>query len=229
MSRNLYAEVTSRILADIDAGAAPWVKPWRALGRPGQPRNGATNRPYSGINIVLIWQACQSQGWSDYRFVTFKQALELGGNVKKGEHGTKVYFVGSTDKRVDDTSDESDARRRITFLKEYTVFNVAQCEGLHLADKAALPPVAEHERDATIDDFLACTGADIREGAGEAYYAPGADRIALPALAAFKSADHFYATAFHELAHWTGAKSRLDREYGRRFGDARYAAEELVA
>ena len=230
MARNLYSEVTARILADLDKGALPWVKPWRAMGKPGQPRNGASNRPYSGVNVVLIWQACQARGWNDYRFVTFKQALELGGNVRKGESGTKVYFVGQVVKRdgeAPEAPEGKDGERRITFLKEYTVFNVLQCEGLSLAPIAA--PVPEPERDATIDEFLAATGADIVEGTGEAYYAPGVDRIYVPALAAFKSRDHFHNVVFHELGHWTGAKKRLDREYGKRFGDARYAAEELVA
>lgn len=228
MARNLYTEVTARILADIETGTPPWIKPWRSLGRPGQARNGATHRPYSGINVILIWQACQARAWSDYRFVTFKQALEMGGNVRKGETGTKVYFVGSTDRR-DENAEEGETAKRVTFLKEFTIFNIAQCDGLKLAETTALPPIAENTRDATIDEFLGVTDAKIVEGMGEAYYTPGADLISLPAFAAFKSADHFYSTTFHELGHWTGAKHRLNREFGKRFGDQRYAAEELVA
>jgi antirestriction protein ArdC len=227
MARNLYSEVTSRILADLEAGAAPWVKPWRALGHAGQPRNGATNRPYSGVNVVLIWQACQANIWTDYRFVTFKQALELGGNVKKGEKGTKIYFVSTIERTEEGEAGEDGKIRRIPFLKEYTVFNVAQCEGLRLDAIAA--PATEAERDTLADEFLAATGAAIVEGSGEAYYRPGTDQIAVPHLAAFKSREHFYCTMFHELGHWTGAKHRLARDFSGRFGSQAYAGEELVA
>jgi antirestriction protein ArdC len=116
-------------------------------------------------------------------------------------------------------------------MREYTVFNVAQCEGLPASVAEGKPARVRNPdtRDALADEFLTASGAVIREGAGEAYYAPGADFISLPAFEAFKGADHFYNVALHELTHWTGHKARLDRDLKSRFGQAAYAAEELIA
>jgi antirestriction protein ArdC len=126
---------------------------------------------------------------------------------------------------------ENEAERLAPMMREYTVFNVAQCEGLPASVVDGKPARVRNPdtRDAIADEFLNSIGADIREGAGEAYYAPGQDFISLPAFAAFRGADHFYNVAFHELAHWTGHKARLDRDLKGRFGQAAYAAEELIA
>jgi antirestriction protein ArdC len=163
------------------------------------------------------------------RFLTFKQALELGGHVRKGERGTKVYFVKQLQIQEDAQDDASP--RLIPMMREYTVFNVDQCEDLPGSVKAGKPPRARNPdaRDGVADQFLCSTGADIREGHGEAYYVPSRDFISMPAFEAFRGADHFYGTAFHELAHWTGHPSRLDRDLKNRFGSKNYAAEELVA
>jgi antirestriction protein ArdC len=194
------------------------------------PHNAATGRPYSGCNIVLLWIAAQTHGFVTPRYLTFKQAIELGGNVKKGEHGTKVYFVKKLIVK-DKTSELPDATRSVPMMREYTVFNVSQCEGLpeRIVNKTPKAPRNKDSRDETVDAFLTSTGADIREGAGEAFYIPSKDYISMPVFGAFKNADNFYATVFHELGHWTGAKARLDRDLKGRFGNASYAAEELVA
>jgi antirestriction protein ArdC len=228
MRRDLYGEVSARIIAELERGAAPWVKPWSATAGMNTPCNAVTNRPYSGCNVVLLWIA-RSAGYRVPRFVTYKQALELGGHVRKGEHGTKVYFVKQL--QIKNGDDEEAETRVIPMLREYTVFNVDQCENLpaRVMTLGDIKPRNRDQRDATIDEFLACSGADIREGSGEAYYRPGDDFISLPAFASFKSAAHFYATTFHELGHWTGHKSRLDRDLRVRFGERAYAAEELVA
>jgi antirestriction protein ArdC len=228
IKRDLYAEVTSRILAELERGAAPWIKPWSAT--PGQnvPQNAVSNRPYSGCNVVLLWLA-RGNGWATPRFVTFKQAQEAGGSVRKGERGTKVYFVKQL--RVTESKEGEEAERLVPMMREYTVFNVAQCEGLfaNVVDGKPARVRNPDARDALADEFLTATGAVIREGAGEAYYAPGQDFISMPAFAAFKGADHYYNVAFHELTHWTGHKARLDRDLKGRFGQAAYAAEELIA
>ena len=231
--RDLYKDVTARILAELEAGAAPWVKPWSATATTNVAHNACTARPYSGCNVVLLWMACQAHGWTLPRFLTFKQAAELGGSVRKGEHGTKVYFVKRLEVKDRDAS-EKDATRSLMMLREYTVFNVAQCENLpeKIANWGQKPKVRNHDsRDQWADQFLAATAADIREGHGEAYYVPSRHFISLPSFPSFKNADNFYSTAFHELGHWTGAKHRLDRGEGMRgrFGDRAYAAEELVA
>ena len=228
MKRDLYSEVTARIIAELEAGAAPWIKPWSATAGQNTPCNAATNRPYSGCNVVLLWMAANA-GYRTPRYLTFRQASELGGNVRKGEHGTKVYFVKQL--QVADRNGEEGETRMVPIMREYTVFNVDQCEGvpdrvLTLGEVKVRNP---DERDATIDEFLGSSGVEIREGAGEAYYRPGADFISLPSFDAFKSAATFYGTAFHELAHATGHKSRLDRDLRGRFGEKAYAAEELIA
>lgn len=231
MKRDLYAEVSARILAELEAGAAPWVKPWSATAGKNVPQNAVTNRAYSGCNVILLWLA-RNRGWPTPRFLTFKQANEAGGNVRKGEHGTKVYFVKQLRVRERDTDagDEAD-EKIIPMMREYTVFNVAQCGNLPESIVDGKPARVRNPdtRDDLVDEFLRSTGADMREGQGEAYYAPGGDYISLPRFEAFKSADHFYSIAFHELTHWTGHKSRLDRDLKHRFGERAYAAEELVA
>jgi len=168
-----------------------------------------------------------SAGYPTPRYLTFKQASEAGGSVRKGEHGFRVYFV----KQLQVRDGEADDVRLVPMLREYTVFNVAQCEGLSDKVISPQPPkVRNHDdRDKLADEFLASGRADIREGFGEAYYRPSDDYVSLPPFAAFKSADSFYNVAFHELGHWTGHKSRLDCDLRNRFGDRQYAAEELVA
>jgi antirestriction protein ArdC len=228
MKRDLYAEVTARIVGELERGAAPWVKPWAATAGQNVPQNAVTNRPYSGCNVILLWLA-RNRGWATPRFLTYKQAVEAGGNVRKGEHGTKVYFVKQLQVK-DESGDEGDSRL-VPMMREYTVFNVDQCENLPDSVKAGRPMRVRNPdtRDALADQFLHSTGADIREGHGEAYYVPSQDFISMPAFGAFKGADHFYNVAFHELTHWTGHKSRLERDLQHRFGSRAYAAEELVA
>jgi antirestriction protein ArdC len=228
MRRDLYAEVSARIIAELERGAAPWVKPWSATAGANTPCNAVSNRPYSGCNVILLWLA-RGRGWPTPRFLTFKQALDAGGNVRKGEHGTKVYFVKQL-QIIEGEGEENDPRL-VSMLREYTVFNVAQCESLPDSIKAGKPMRVRNPdtRDTLADDFLHSTGADIREGSGEAYYVPSRDFISMPAFEAFKGADHFYNVAFHELTHWTGHKARLDRDLKHRFGERAYAAEELVA
>jgi antirestriction protein ArdC len=164
-------------------------------------------------------------GFRTPRYLTFKQAQELGGHVRKGQRGHLVFFV----KRLQ-VADEGETKI-IPMMKAYTVFNVDQCEGLpdRVRAQGEAKPRNTDSRDAMIDEFLATSGAEIREGHGEAYYRPGDDFISLPAFGAFKSAATFYSVAFHELGHWTGHKSRLDRDLRGRFGERAYAAEELVA
>jgi len=228
MKRDLYAEVTARIVEELEQGAAPWVKPWSATAGQNVPQNAMTNRPYSGCNVILLWLA-RNRGWATPRFLTYKQAIEAGGNVRKGEHGTKVYFVKQLQLR--DANGEDADIRIVPMLREYTVFNVDQCENLPESITAGRPMRVRNPdtRDALADQFLRSTGADIREGHGEAYYVQSQDFISMPAFEAFKGADHFYNVAFHELTHWTGHKARLDRDLKNRFGSREYAAEELIA
>src|SRR5262249_32150252 len=159
-----------------------------------------SGRPYSGINMLLLWTARQ-HGWPQPRFLTFKQALEAGGHVRKGEHGHHIVFVKDSIER----SSEEDEPRKFRMMKSYVLFNVAQCEDLPNALTA--PPKAPnpHQRDALIDEFIAPSGARIREKDDEnaAYYSGTEDLILLPLFAWFRGRTQFYATLFHELVHWT--------------------------
>ena len=230
-ARNLHAEITARIVSLLDQGTIPWKQPWSNYAATvstgsAMPHNAITGRAYSGANVALLWATAMERGYTTQKWLTFKQAIEAGGAVRKGEKGTTVVFTSTFEKN----EEESDEKKRIAFLKAFTVFNIAQIDGL----KADLEPVAPKPRhqDARQDDveaFLASTGADIRHGEARAYYTTGGDYIMLPAFESFQGASSYYATAFHELTHWTGAEHRLNRTFGKRFGDSAYAAEELVA
>lgn len=228
MKRDIYNDVSERILAELEKGALPWIKPWSATPGQNTPCNAVTNRPYSGCNVILLWLA-KDRGWATPRFLTFKQALDAGGNVRKGEHGTTVYFVKQL--HIKDAAKPDEDGKVIPMMRAYTVFNVAQCDNLPEGIVIGKPQRVRNpdQRDTLADEFMTSTRADVREGHGEAYFAPGKDFISLPAFAAFKGADHFYNVAFHELTHWTGHKARLDRDMKHRFGEREYAAEELVA
>ena len=227
MKRDLYQTVTDRIVAKLEAGTVPWVQPWSAGKGSAIPMNAISNRPYSGINVLLYWIGLEA-GWPTARFLTFKQAKEAGGHVRKGEHGMALYFYKSLTVKDKASGEDKD----IPLLRQYTVFNVAQCDGLPehvMTGKQALAVKNPDERMAEADQFIVATGADLREGTGKPCYIPSRDFIAMPAFKDFHAAPRFYGVAFHELAHWTGAKGRLDRDFSGRFGDAKYAAEELVA
>jgi antirestriction protein ArdC len=230
--RDLYREVTLRILSELKAGVVPWRKPWSATPGLNVPCNAVTNREYHGVNKVLLWLT-RSKGWATPRFVTFRQASEFGGHVRKGEHGTKIYFVKDlkfTEGSDAEGGDEPNVRS-VRMLREYTVFNVAQCEELpaRVTDPPIAPPRHRDAHDPLIEEFLATTKATIREDDTEAKFIPSLDIIAMPPFTSFDSASAFYGTLFHELAHWTGHKSRLDRELSTRFGKVAYVGEELIA
>ena len=223
MARNIQKEVTDRILSQLRAGVVPWKQPWTGSGFGVMPRNAVTQRGYSGVNVILLWATAQERGYSRPHWLTFKQAIEAGGTVRKGEKGTTVIFVSTIEK------EEDGKMRRIPFLKAFTVFNMAQCDGLPEAIEPPVKVTNPDTRDATADEFMAATGAVINHGESRAYFRPSTDSIMLPAFETFASAGTYYATAFHELGHWTGAETRLNRQFGKRFGDQAYSAEELVA
>lgn len=172
------------------------------------------------------------RGYASNQWMTFKQAIALGGCVRKGEHGAMVVYADRTVKtRTNDAGEEE--TYAIPFMKAYTVFNVAQVDGLpddRFYGPAAVVPVSEHARNARVDAFVDATGADIRHGGNRAFCArQGVGFVQMPHLAQFETAEAYYATLLHELTHWSGHEPRLNRVYGKRFGDEGYAAEELVA
>lgn len=229
---SLYSEVTDRIVAQIEEGTLPWVRPWddgkAALGL---PRNAGTGRRYSGINVLILWHRLFEQGYGSQRWLTYRQAQALGGNVRKGEQGTTVCYADRFTPRDDDTvpTGPDGEPRQIAFLKRFTVFNLDQCEGLEDAgsspattwNKALIIPRA--------NALIGATGADIRIGGGEAYYAPQDDMIRVPRPEHFHEPINWFRTVLHELGHWSGHRSRLDRLPDTGFGSPAYAREELIA
>jgi antirestriction protein ArdC len=225
--RNLHQEITDRIVARLRDGVCPWRQPWSGKGHGVMPRNAVTSRAYSGVNVLILWSRAQDSNYSDPRWLTFKRALELGGNVRKGEKGETVIYVAKIIKE-----DKDGARRAIPFLKAYTVFNVAQCDNLPtkiVAPNADAHIVNSNTRDEIADAFIASTSADVRHGEARAYYQPAGDFVNMPAFETFTNASRYYGVAFHELGHWTGSEKRLNRTFGKRCGDQAYSAEELVA
>ena len=230
--QSLYAEVTNRVIAELEAGRVPWVQPWDASACGCTlPENGATGRRYSGINILILWAAVVERSYGVQRWLTFRQAQTLGGTVRKGEKGICICYADrfTPKDEAERAQDEQREARQIAFLKRFTVFNVDQCEGLpepltevpaQLPEVEAVPAAHAHIR---------ASGADFRVGGSKAYYAPAGDYVAVPEQRAFPNPVNWYRTALHELGHWTGHQSRLDRDQSGRFGSAAYAREELVA
>ena len=228
----LYNEVTDRIIAQLEEGILPWVKPWDDGGAPlGLPRNGQTGRSYSGINVLILWHTLFDRRFSSQRWVTFRQALAMGGNVRRGEQGTTVCYADKfTPKRdAGEQANSGEEPRQIAFLKRFTVFNLDQCEGL--GDDSASGPVTHNEAVLIprAEALIEATGADIRIGGEEAYYAPAFDHIVVPPPHIYYEPINWYRTALHELGHWSGHPSRLDRLPKTHFGSPEYAREELVA
>lgn len=234
---NLYDEVTNRIVAELEAGRVPWVQPWgRPNGQgfsaaPGLPRNALTSRNYSGVNVLILWGAVIECGYPSQSWLTFRQALEAGGNVRKGERGTTVVyadrFTPEADKeRARLTGDEA---RAVPFLKRFTVFNVAQCEGLRPGLAAGPAPLPERQIVPVAEAVIAASGVDFRIGGNRAFYVPAHDYVQVPPQPAFFEQINYYRTALHELTHSTGHASRLDRKILNPFGSKDYAREELVA
>lgn len=216
----LYEQVTQSIIADLEAGVAPWVKPWKDGNGGGfLPFNAATKRTYNGINIPILWQEQYARGYKRNGWMTYKQAQELGAQVRAGEKASFVVFT----KQLTFKEEDSDEEKRARMLRAYSVFNVEQIDGLSV-EPELLPPTNDD-----IWPFIDATKADITIGGDKACYIPSLDRILLPPESAFTNRSHFLATALHELCHWTGAPWRLKRDLRGRFKSQSYAAEELVA
>lgn len=226
---DIYNRITQQIINQLEAGVRPWTQPWTSSSSVSRPlRHDGT--PYSGINVLLLWAEAANRGFARSTWMTFRQALALGGHVRKGERGATVVYANQL-VRADADKVGEEAERRIPFLKAYTVFNLDQIEALPETFEAEAVAVSNPDhRIARIDAFFGRCGADIRHGGGCAYYAPEPDHVQMPPFEAFQSADGYYATLGHEMTHWTRHPSRLDRDFGRRrHGDAGYAREELVA
>lgn len=230
---DVYTRVTDRIIAALETGTRPWMQPWEAGKQDRQPllplRSCGTH--YRGINVLLLWGDTIDKGFTCNRWMTYKQAEELKGHVRKGEKGSLVVYADrATKTETNDKGEETE--REFSFMKSYTVFNVEQIEEL---------PARFYEKPAAWDEgrtvelieeaeaFFTGSGAKFRHGGNRAFYSPAADFIQLPEPQSFRDAESYAATKAHELIHWSGHEDRMAREFGKRFGDSAYAFEELVA
>jgi antirestriction protein ArdC len=232
-----YEAITAQIIGKLEAGVAPWRMTWAQGGAGATGGGGLPPLPlrsngefYRGINILLLWGAADLHNFRSARWLTFKQALELGGAVRKGEKGTRIVFFKSLN--VTDTNPETGAEtdRSVPMLKSYTVFNADQIDGLP-DDFDAVPVLLPEgaERDHAAEMALRSSGAQIFERGDRAFYSPAADAVTVPDIRRFESVGAYLATLAHELVHWTGHKQRLDRDFSGRFNSDAYAFEELVA
>jgi antirestriction protein ArdC len=233
MKADTYQRITDQIISELERGVRPWMKPWHAdhaSGRINRPLRG-NGIPYRGINVLILWSAAIEKGYAAPIWMTFKQAIELKANVRRGERGSLVVYADKIIRTKTDAATGEDAERAVPFMKGYTVFNVEQIDGLpeHFYAKPRSPAGSVQRIDRAEAFFAAC-GANLVHGGSRACYIPSTDNIHMPCIDFFRDAESYYATLAHETTHWTRHTSRLDRDFGRkRFGDEGYAMEELVA
>jgi antirestriction protein ArdC len=232
MKNDVYHRVTTAIIAELEKGVRPWIRPWGddlTTGCVTRPMR-ANMIPYQGINVLILWTAAFEKGFSSPTWMTFKQAAAFGGQVRKGERGSQVVFA-SAFARTEEGQDGTDIKHSIPFLKAYTVFNVEQIDGLPATFHPSAPPrIDANVRIERAEAFVQATGASIQHIGARALYSPSRDEIRMPPFHAFRDANSYYATLTHELIHWTGHPSRLNLGFDqKRFGDEGYAMEELVA
>ena len=221
---DIYQTVTNQIIEAMEASQGQGRRLWDA--QPSLPLNLSTGKPYSGMNILILWSTALSRGYRSPYWLTYRQAADMGGQVRKGEHGTQCVFYKPWENT--DTNRETGETEitRGAVLKSFRAFNLDQIDGIQAPATEARAPfeiLADAER------LLQHTPAPIREGGDRACYIPSADEIHMPSRETFVSPEAFYSVACHEMTHATGHASRLDRNLSGRFGDEAYAMEELVA
>jgi antirestriction protein ArdC len=235
---DFYQRVTDKIIRDLDQGTRSWIKPWTtspghtAAARP--LRHDGT--PYTGVNVLILWSEAIERSYTSAKWMTYRQAHALGGQIRKGEHGTTVVYAKTVERAEDDPETGKETIERIPLLRAYTVFNTEQIDGLPTQPEVQ-PTVIEpvSSRIDRVDAFVAATTVTVVHRGNRACYIPSADRIEMPPYRQFidtptsSAAEGYYATLLHELIHWTASKHRCDRDIGKRFGDNAYAREELAA
>lgn len=218
---SIYDSVTNRIIEQLENGTTPWIKPW--IGGSNEDKNAITKKPYQGINRLILGMS----GYSNPIWASFKQWSDLGGTVKKEEHGTKIVFYSKVNKKEIKVNDTRPDLLAYNLLKTYYVFNADQIEGIEI--EKPTPIISNFNPVPALEDRVIKTGANIKHGGGRAFYMPATDSITMPEKDTFLTESHYYGTLLHELTHWSGSQSRLDRTKGKRFADTAYAFEELVA
>lgn len=231
---SLYTEITDKIIAELEAGRIPWVQPWGTTAAKAQlamPRNASTQRRYSGINVLILWGAVIEHGFAGQSWLTFRQALSLGGNVRKGEHGTTVVYADrfTPDDERRRAAETGDTPGAIPFLKRFTVFNADQCDGLPNEIATAAPPPQPSLIEPRVEALIRATRIDFRIGGAQAFYSPTFDFVQVPPPQAYFEPINWHRTALHELSHASGHSSRLDRDLSGSFGTKKYSFEEIIA
>ena len=231
---SLYEEITDRIIAELEAGRVPWVQPWATAAAKAplaMPNNAATRRRYGGINILILWGSAIEHGFAGQSWLTFRQALSLGGHVRKGERGTTVVyadrFVPAEEKRC--ARETGKEVQPVPFLKRFTVFNTDQCNDLPIEIATTAPPPLPGMIEPAVEVLIEATGIEFRIGGNRAFYAPTEDYVQVPPPAAYFEPINWHRTALHELCHASGHSSRLNRDLGGSYGSKKYAFEELIA
>ncbi|WP_394213503.1 ArdC family protein [Enterovibrio calviensis] len=224
MKTDFYQQITNQIITALENGVKPWVCPWERSRFNGLPYSLQSQKTYSGINVLLLWGAAAEHGYSSPAWLTYKQAKSLGGQVRKGEKGTQIVFYKTLEKETDNGDKE-----KIPMLRTFTVFNLDQIDDIASPEATEKHGGGGFDALDYVEGFVASTGAIVNERGDRAFFSPSQDQITMPDRERFNQANDYYATLLHELAHWTGHKSRLDRKGGKRFGDSDYAFEELVA
>jgi antirestriction protein ArdC len=219
---NIYQEITDSIIAELEKGATPWVKPWNAP--QGADKNVISQKPYRGINKLITAMIGGIKGYSNPAWASYDQWQKMGGQVRLGEKATKIIFWSKATGK-DTVTGES---KEYAFAKAHFIFNVAQVDGIDI-----IVSDDKQNDNAKIDNCestIKASQAKIIHGGDTACFIPSSDIIRMPELGTFQSSEHYYATAFHELTHWTSDKKRCDRDISKgRFGNPDYAFEELVA
>lgn len=226
---DVYEIITNRIVESLENGTVPWQCPWQR-GKYGQPRNFVSTKPYRGINVFLLGYTAHMKGYQSPFWVSYKQAQQLGGNVRQGEKSASpVVFYSEIEKKE---LNEDGTKDTFAMLRYTPMFNTDQCEGLNVPDLSGGIKLTEHEiiesAEAIINNMPNRPELNIRRS-NRAFYSPDADAVTAPELAQYEIAEQYYSTLFHELGHSTGHKSRLDRDLKNHFGSHEYSKEELVA
>lgn len=227
--KDTYQRITDTIIAQLEEGTKPWIRPWRGKTGSIAPRR-STGETYRGINVIMLWISSQIAGYEETTWMTYKQAAEHGGQVRKGEKGSLVVKYGTFTPK-EERAAAADDDKRVGYLKGYTVFNVEQIENLPASFYTPAEPSPEISvgHIEAVDQFVSTTKANIAYGGTRACYRPLTDDIQMPDRDRFLDETHLYSTLLHELTHWSGANKRLARDLTGRFGQEKYAMEELIA
>lgn len=223
---DLQQQVTDQIVAILESGTSPWIKPWSSTAATGMPHNHGTGKAYQGINVLILWAAASNSGFTSSAWLTYKQAQAAGGQVRKGEKGTTITFYKPI--QIEKEGEE----KTIPMLKTFTVFNTDQIDGLEITvtDEQPKEFTADQKTEAAVrlfECYTERTGIGFSTGGDRAFYSPSHDTIQMPERETFTKESGYAATLLHEAVHSTGHRDRLDRL--KDTSKKGYAFEELVA